>query len=308
MEEHLKGHWGVFKTYRALKSKGSKSTKKMVQEVCDTCEICAQFRNQCPRAPYGRPFFSLDPGHTVFSDVIGPLPRGKGGALYIHCMVDSATGLGDAMQMRDTSTASILRAFQHWIRKNGIFTVLVTDNATYYACEEMASWCEANGVDHKFIAPYRHQSVGLVERYHQTLINRIRKLRFLGRGSWTDYIDKAVDLINEAVHSVTKFLPLELRNGTHEDRVKAHQRLVKEREYRNKRRVYLKAFYPGQVVLAWNEQPGLSQFQPRWRGPYVLTEKISDSLWAARLRQRKRRGRQPILRFHVDQLQPYSLD
>ena len=280
----------------------------MVQEVCDTCEICAQFRNQCPRAPYGRPFFSLDPGHTVFSDVIGPLPRGKGGALYIHCMVDSATGLGDAMQMRDTSTASILRAFQHWIRKNGIFTVLVTDNATYYACEEMASWCEANGVDHKFIAPYRHQSVGLVERYHQTLINRIRKLRFLGRGSWTDYIDKAVDLINEAVHSVTKFLPLELRNGTHEDRVKAHQRLVKEREYRNKRRVYLKAFYPGQVVLAWNEQPGLSQFQPRWRGPYVLTEKISDSLWAARLRQRKRRGRQPILRFHVDQLQPYSLD
>ena len=77
--------------------------------------------------------------------------------------------------------------------------------------------CNANEVEHKFIASYRHQSIALVERYHQTLINRIRRLKFLGRGSWTDYIDKAVDLINEATHSVTKFSPLELWNGTHED-------------------------------------------------------------------------------------------
>ena len=151
-----------------------------MQEACDTCEVCAQFRNQCPRAPHGQPFFSFDPGHTVFADVIGPLTRGKGGALYIHCMVDSATRLGDAMRMRDTSITTILRVFQHCIRKNGLFTVLVTDNAAYYASEETASWCKSNGVDHKFIAPYRHQSVGLVERYHQTLVNRIRKLRVSG--------------------------------------------------------------------------------------------------------------------------------
>ena len=113
------------------------------------------------------------------------------------------------------------------------------------------------------MAPYRHESVGLVERYHQTLINRIRKLKFLGRGSWTDYIDEAVNLINEAVHSVTKVSPLDLWNGTHEDRVKAHQRLMMERDYRNKPRNYPKRFYPGHVFLAWNEQPGLSRFQPR---------------------------------------------
>ena len=112
-EEHLKGHWGVFKAYHALKRKGSRATRKMVQEVCNTCEVCGQFRNQCARAPYGQPFFSLDPGHTVYGDVIGPLPRGKGRAMYIHCMVDSAPRLDDAMRMRDTSTTSILRAFQH---------------------------------------------------------------------------------------------------------------------------------------------------------------------------------------------------
>ena len=48
---------------------------------------------------------------------------------------------------------------------------------------------------------------------------------------------------------MTKASPLELWNGTLEDRVKAHQRLVDERNYRNKRRVYPAKFYPGQVVL-----------------------------------------------------------
>ena len=138
-EEHLKRHWGVFKTYHALKKKGSNATRKMVKEVCDTCEVCAQFRNQCSRAPYGQPFFSFDPGHTMFGDVIRPLPRGKDGAMYIHCIVESATHLGDAMWMGDTSTTSVLRAFQHWIRKNGLFKVLVTDNVAYYTSKEMMS-------------------------------------------------------------------------------------------------------------------------------------------------------------------------
>lgn len=40
-EEHLKGHWGVFKTFQALKRKGSRATRKMVKEFCDICEVCA---------------------------------------------------------------------------------------------------------------------------------------------------------------------------------------------------------------------------------------------------------------------------
>ena len=139
------------------------------------------------------------------------------------------------------------------------------------------NWCEAHEVEYKYIAPYRHQSIGMVEWYHQTLINRIRELEFLAGGSWTDYINQAVDLINEATHSVTKFSPQDLWNGTQEDRIKAHQRLTAERDYRNKRKIYSAKIYHGQVVLVWNEQLGLSHFQPKWRGPFILTEQVSDT-------------------------------
>ena len=128
-EEHLRGHWSVFKTFQDLQKKGSSTIREMVKKVCDLCEVCEQFRHPRSRAPFGQPFFSLGPEHTVFGDVIGPFPRGKGGAIYIHCIVDSATRLGDAMRLQDTTTTSVLRAFQRRIRRNGHFRVLVTDNA-----------------------------------------------------------------------------------------------------------------------------------------------------------------------------------
>ena len=47
----------------------------------------------------------------------------------------------------------------------------------------------------------------MVERCHQTLINRIWKMKFISGGSWTDSVDRAVQIMNEATHSVTKFSP-----------------------------------------------------------------------------------------------------
>ena len=192
LKEYMKGHWGARKTFWALRRKGISAPWEMVQKVCKLCEICAQFRHRRAKAPFGQPFFSSEPGHTIFDDVVGPLPMGKGGMRYIQCMVNSATRLGDAMKLRDVSAVFILKALQRWVRRNGLVKVLVTDNATYYAATEVCNWCKSNVIEHKFIAPYRHQSVGLVERCHQTLINRIRKMKLISGGSLTDYVDTAV--------------------------------------------------------------------------------------------------------------------
>ena len=84
--------------------------------------------------------------------------------------------MGDAMKFRVVNTGSVIRALRRWISKYGKPSVIVTDNAAYYTSAEMEEWCLANSVEQRFIAPYRHESVGLVERYHRTLIDRIRKL------------------------------------------------------------------------------------------------------------------------------------
>lgn len=87
------------------------------------------------------------------------------------------------------------------------------------------------------------------------MINRICKMKFISEGSWTDYVDRAVRVINEATRSVTKFSPQELWSGSKDELNLAHQRKQKERKYRNrKREISPVNFYSGQFVLVWNER------------------------------------------------------
>ena len=109
-EERMKGHWGAHKTYWALQKKGLSASWRMVQNVCRLWKVCAQFQQRKANAPFGQPFFSLEPGHMVFGDVVGPMPMGRGGARYIHCLVNSVTRLGDVMKWRNVSTTSIIKA------------------------------------------------------------------------------------------------------------------------------------------------------------------------------------------------------
>ena len=53
-------------------------------------------------------------------------------------------------------------------------------------------------------------------------------MKFISGGSWTDYVDTAIRVINEATHSVTKFSPKELWFGTEVDLELAHKRMRKE--------------------------------------------------------------------------------
>ena len=86
-------------------------------------------------------------------------------------------------------------------------------------------------------------------------------MKFISGGSWTDYVNRAMQVINEATHSVTKFSPQEIWSGSKDELSLVHQRMQKEWDYRNqKRKIFLAKFYPGQFVLVWNERPDLNRF------------------------------------------------
>ena len=54
-DEHLKAHWGVYKTHEALKRRGIQVSIEKVKEVCRMCEVCAKFRQAHNHAKYGQP-------------------------------------------------------------------------------------------------------------------------------------------------------------------------------------------------------------------------------------------------------------
>ena len=147
-----------------------------------------------------------------------------------------------------------------------------------------------------------------MERVQQTLTDRLRKIRLDEGGSWTDHLKRAVESINEAAHSITGFSPKELWEGTSEMRKEAHEKMVKWREKRNQgRRLFPAEFVPEQKVWAFDAVAASSRehkFAPRWKGPYILKEKLTESLWRVTEDRGNRPGRRPVLIFHQDHLQP----
>ena len=303
--EHLVAHWGPWKVFHALKKRGDPVPMRIVKKVCDMCEICAKFRQEFPRSKWRPVLYSEVPGEVIYADVIGPLPTGRGGFKYIHCIVDSATRMAKATRLRVIHTKKIVSVLESWMQDYGQMKTLVTDNAPYYVSDEMAQWCLKMNVTHRLIAPYRHQSMGLVERYNRTLEDRLRKITYAEGGSWVDHVARAEKSINTAVHHVTGFSPKELWEGTDEMRKLARERSDKERNRQNKnRRIFPAHFFEGQMVLVKIRNPEkLNKLSVLWKGPYKLTKRLSKTMWEVE----KQFGRRTVNVFHEDQLQPFEL-
>ena len=50
---------------------------------------------------------------------------------------------------------------------------LLSDNGASYISGELAEWLDENGMKHTRGAPYHPQTQGKIERWHQTLKNRV---------------------------------------------------------------------------------------------------------------------------------------
>ena len=308
-EEHCEGHWGPYKVRYAQRQKGHFVPFSIVKQMCSQCELCAIFRPLAVRREFGQPPVSLKPGHTLFVDIVGPFPEARGYE-FIQCIVDSASRVVGACAIRSTDSSEAIRALELWIEKHGNFAVLVSDNATTYKSDQFRSWCKDHDVMHHFIAPYRHESIGVVQRCNRTVTDQLRKRIKLTGLTWVDELDWVVDNINNAVHSKAGKSPKELWDGDYRMRLDAHQKIAKARRAANRRlRVFSENLKVGDTVLVYDFsrlKKQRNKLLPRWDGPYELIEQLPGHLWKAKERRRGKPGRKKILVFHENFIQKFD--
>ena len=102
-------------------------------------------------------------------------PRQKVGYEYVHSMVDDHTRLAysEALDSQDGPTyAGFMLRAAHWFATHGYrIDRVMTDNAMAYRRSQTFAQALAQiGAAHKLIRPYRPQTNGKVERFHQTLL------------------------------------------------------------------------------------------------------------------------------------------
>jgi transposase InsO family protein len=73
---------------------------------------------------------------------------------------------------------------------------LLSDNGASYISSDLADWLEGQGMDHVRGAPYHPQTQGKIERWHQTLKNRVLLENYYLPGDLENQIDAFVDHYN----------------------------------------------------------------------------------------------------------------
>jgi transposase InsO family protein len=119
---------------------------------------------------------------------------------------------------------------------------LLSDNGASYISENMASFIKAKGMSHVRGAPYHPQTQGKIERWHQTLKNRILLENYFLPGDLERQIEAFVEHYNhqryhEALGNVT---PADAYFGRARSILKRRER-IKQKTIQHRRLQYRKA-------------------------------------------------------------------
>ena len=107
---------------------------------------------------------------------------------------------------------------------------LLSDNGSSYISSELADWLEDQQMDHARGAPYHPQTQGKIERWHQTLKNRILLENYYLPGDLRQRIDAFVDHYNHRRYheSLQNLTPADVYFGRGETILKQRDRIKRK--------------------------------------------------------------------------------
>ena len=119
---------------------------------------------------------------------------------------------------------------------------LLSDNGPSYISTELGDWLDDKEIDHTRGAPYHPMTQGKIERWHQTMKNRLLLAHYYLPGELENQIEAFVDDYNhrryhESLHNVT---PADVYFGRAES-ILRQRRAIKRRTIARRRQQHAKA-------------------------------------------------------------------
>jgi len=282
-----------------------KNFSKLIKEFCKTCSTCimnktrinAHFGLMSHLGPASRPF------QYMSLDTIGGFSGYNSTHKYIHLLVDHFTRFAFVLTSKN-QTASDFKKLLHIVLKDGNkIENLLADQYAALNSSEFKNFVKDNGIKLLYTAVDCPFSNGLNERLNQTLINRLRckinENQMNKKKPWSTLIKECVSQYNDTIHSVTRFSPNYLLNGTMQTffsnfQLNLNSNLQKDREsafknsiqghksnekYYNKNKIHFE-FSAGDLVYINHGNPlNRNKLSCIRTGPYKIIKKISNVMY-----------------------------
>lgn len=186
------------------------SQVKRQVEACQHCQLVNA--GGAAKAPMvERPVISV-PHEVVAVDLVGPFPKGRGGATHLLTMTCMATRWPDAVPLRSTSTKSVAQACVQIFLRNGFPRVILSDNGPQFSSSLWKEVAKLLNVERVFTSPYHPQANGVLERFHRTLKAYLVKAHSQGQ-DWVSRVPYAIFAFRQLPNRSTGFSPSELVLG-----------------------------------------------------------------------------------------------
>ena len=120
------------------------------------------------------------PFESVAFDLVGPLPKGKGGHRFILTYICLATKWPEAVHVRNVSSGTVGQAMVYIFCRTAIPCQLLTDQGSQFLGGLVRQLCKVLGVVQVNTTAYHPQANGALERLHGTLESILTKAKDQG--------------------------------------------------------------------------------------------------------------------------------
>ncbi|PAA78757.1 hypothetical protein BOX15_Mlig016452g7 [Macrostomum lignano] len=338
-ESAFAGHLGTRKTCQRLEQRFWWPTMtKDVKDFVATCDKC----QKTARVPGNHkvPLVQVPGVEEAFTKVIidisGPYTRTASGHQYILSIIDAATRFPEGVPLRKIDAESVAKALVDCFVRTGFPREIQSDKGTNFSSALLQALYRCTGVEGIQSTPYHPQSQALVERFHGTLKNMLRRLPAREKKKWDQYLPYLLFAIREVPNETTGFSPFELLYGrtvrgpldllrqtwdeqlseekkdiisfvlAQRDRLRAGQEAARNSEELARKRQKLwydrqsreRELQPGDKVLLLLPSSS-KKLHAEWRGPYEVLERCSDVNYRIRMGPATNT-------FHVNLLKKYN--
>jgi hypothetical protein len=146
----------------------------LIVRNCDKCQIFANIAKQPPKelSSVSSPW----PFSQWGVDIVGPLPRGKGGVRFAVVAVDYFTKWVEVEPLVNITAKSIERfLWKNIVCRYGVSHAFITDNGKQFDCEPFRKWCNELHIRNYFSSPGHPQANGQVEATNKTIFKILKK-------------------------------------------------------------------------------------------------------------------------------------
>ncbi|KAL0820594.1 hypothetical protein ABMA28_006437 [Loxostege sticticalis] len=201
-------HMGVVKTKALARSYAWwPGIDEAVEAQCRACDVCAA---QAPAPPHHRPCswpWPSRPWSRLHLDFLGPIAGNK-----YFVIVDSSSKWIEIFKMPYTTAQMVINKLREVFARFGLPKQIVSDNGPPFSSEELSSFCQNNGIDHIFTAPYHPSSNGAAENAVK-LCKRVIKKALIQKVEVELALNRFLLIYRNTVHNTTGDSPSQLLLG-----------------------------------------------------------------------------------------------